>query len=179
MKEIEKIKEYIEKHSDKLFYEIYGSGGFAENVRYEIKEIVIKYDSLQRPIYNYGLTVFHTEDKEERELFHVWENWFKIPSKKKLEEKIAAHINSVFDFIICHHWHVRTSETGQECFVLSALSLDDYIKSIELYKRVCADADELAYTTYLIEQLSLPLEDKIHSEYLTKEEFLARRNNSV
>lgn len=46
-------------------------------------------------------------------------------------------------------------------------------------EKECNKDDELAYNVFLIEQLSMPLDDKIHSEYLTKEEFLSRRKQII
>lgn len=125
MLEIEKIKEFIEKHSDELAFEIYGSGGFIKNVTCEID-----YTDKKNP----KLSVYGIEIEENIELLSVCETWFKIPTKKQLEKSIINSKNQLNESV-CHHWCIHTLKNGTEQFVLSVLSLDNYLKSLEIYQK--------------------------------------------
>ncbi len=128
--EIEKIKKFIEKHSKELAFEVYGAGGFIENVTCEINS-----SDKDNPM----LTVYGMESGKSVELFCVCENWFKEPTKKQLD-KLVQNSRKQLNEDICHHWCVHTLENGTEQFVLSALSLDNYLKACEIRHRfeICA-----------------------------------------
>lgn len=129
MLEIEKIKEFIEKHSRELAYEIYGGDGFANNVICKID-----YTHKKSP----RLAVYCTDTGKKVRLFSVYETWFKIPTKKHLETSIKKSKNELNESV-CHHWSIHTLSDGKEQFVLSNLSLDNYLKAIEISKKYFKD----------------------------------------
>jgi hypothetical protein len=121
MLEIEKIKDFIDKNSKKLYYELYGTGAFAKNV----STIINKNDNL--------LIVYEGAPVSENEIFRLSEAWFKVPSKKEIQKRINAHLNGEFDEGICHHWVVRKIK-NDEMLIVSHLCINNYIKSLEISK---------------------------------------------
>lgn len=125
MLEIEKIKIFIEKHNEELAFEIYSSGGFLKDVTCEID-----YTDRKNP----SLSVYGVEIEETVKLFSISETCFKIPTKKQLETSIQNSRKQLNE-TVCHHWCIHTLKNGIEQFVLSMLSLDDYLKALEIYQK--------------------------------------------
>jgi len=123
MSEIKKIKEYIDNNSDKFIFEIYGKGGIAENVHTVIDEK------------NDKLIVYGGEPVSENELFRVCESGFIMPSKKQIQNRIKKHLNGDFDNGICRYWVVRKLK-NEEMFILDYLSIENYLKSIEIFNDI-------------------------------------------
>lgn len=119
MLEIEKIKYFIDKNSRNLFFELYGTGTFANNV----STIIDKNENM--------LTVYEGDTVSENEILRLCEAWFEIPNKEEIQKRIEEHLNGEFDKGICHHWVIRKIK-NDEMLIVSYLSVNNYIKSLEI-----------------------------------------------
>lgn len=124
---IKEIVNILEEYKGKeLIIEFGGTGSYFDG-KTEIK-YTIQTDSNNKN--NIGLRIW---DCQGQELCHVYENWFKLPSKKQFE-KIISNINE--NRGICHYWSLMKSKDNlPDILIIDYLSSDNYRKAIALQSK--------------------------------------------
>lgn len=119
---IKKISQFLyENQGKKCCIEFCSSGWvFDENDTYTF-EIIDKTKNIELIVYN----------SENNIVFDVYESWFNIPTKKKLEKLLLFEDNSS----ICHYYEfIKAPDKKSNMLVIGHLSVLDYKKVLTLLK---------------------------------------------
>lgn len=127
MREIDRIKKFVEDNRNDFYCEIDGQGWMTNNAT---TELIDEYDLL---------IVYNGEPVFENEIFRVNEYDFQIPEKDVLQHKVKKYMLGCYeekipDNFVCKHWRVREWGKGK-WLILSCLSIENYLKSIEISNR--------------------------------------------
>ena len=126
IREIEKIKKFVDENNNNLFCEVYGIAWLLKNATTKL----VEEDDM--------LVVYEGEPYPENEIFRVNEFVFETPEKRELKSMVKDYLLNKGDKRntlrnhICYHWTIR--EYGNnKWLIISSLSIENYLKAIELF----------------------------------------------
>lgn len=155
MREIEKIKKFVEENQNDLFSFVDGKKWWTSSAK-----VILDGDELLVYEDHHGSLLGN------KEIVRVKESDFQLPQKETLEKRIVKYLSYSEDIAeesyICRYWSIRSSKTNNKTFkwlVVGTLTIEDYIKAVEISDNKSTILEEIKKVELKKEQAKI-LEEK-------------------